>query len=487
MDEIAQKKKNLEDLRAEGVDPYPNDFRPLHTTEEIHSRYGAKSREDLEKVEDTCVIAGRVMAIRGFGKASFLTLQDRKGKIQVYIRRDDVGEEPYRIFKKLDIGDIIGVQGKIFKTKTGELTVEAQSFRLLAKSLRPLPEKWHGLRDVEIRYRQRSLDLIVSPHVREIFLKRTRLISSIRAFFNSKDFIEVETPMMQTIAGGAVARPFKTHHNALGIDLYLRIAPELYLKRLVVGGMERVYEINRNFRNEGLSTLHNPEFTMLEFYQSYATYEDLMDLTEELFCTLAYDLCGGLTFPYQGHTIDLTKPWKRVSLDDAVMSSCQVDRNTITSRETMARLLHDKEIPTKDEMTLGELLLLAFEKFVEPRLIEPTFILGFPIDVSPLARRNDKDRNKADRFELFIAGMELANAFSELNDPQDQRERFLSQLQEKREDIPQELDEDFLMAMEYGMPPTAGEGIGIDRLTMLFTDSASIREVVLFPLLRPEK
>jgi len=484
---IEQRKKKLEELRRAGINPYPNDFRPNRTTEDVHSLYGSRSREELEGVEDSIALAGRVMSIRGFGKAAFLHLQDRKGRIQVYIRKNIVGEDAYRIFEKVDIGDIIGVCGKVFRTKTGELTVEANAMRLLSKSFRTLPEKWHGLKDVEIRYRQRSLDLMVNPQVRETFLKRNRIIRLIREFFDSRDFIEVETPMMQAVAGGAVARPFITHHNTMNMDLYLRIAPELFLKRLIVGGLERVYEINRNFRNEGVSTLHNPEFTMLEFYQTYAAYEDLMSLTEELFCTLAREICGSLTIEYQGHTINLSSPWERISLDDAVVSYGKVNRDALRSREKMKKILEERGISVEGQDTLGEILILAFERLVQQQLIDPIFVYGYPVEVSPLARRNEKDPERVDRFELFISGIEMANAFSELNDPLDQKERFLAQKSERANGLPMRIDDDFLAAMEYGMPPAAGEGIGIDRLIMIFTNSPSIRDVILFPLLRSEK
>jgi len=484
---IEQRKKKLEELRQAGINPYPNDFRPNRTTEEVHRQYDSRSREELEGVEDSIAIAGRVMSMRGFGKAAFFDVQDRKGRIQVYVRKDKVGEDSYRIFERVDIGDIIGVSGKVFRTKTGELTLEANAMRLLSKSFRTLPEKWHGLKDVEIRYRQRSLDLMVNPQVRETFLKRNRIIRLIREFFDSRDFIEVETPMMQAVPGGAVARPFITHHNAMNMDLYLRIAPELFLKRLIVGGLERVYEINRNFRNEGVSTLHNPEFTMLEFYQTYAAYEDLMSMTEELFCNLAREICGSLTIEYQGHTINLSSPWKRISLDDAVVSFGKINRDALSSMDKMKKILEERGISVEGQDTLGEILVLAFEGLVQPQLIDPIFVYGYPVEVSPLARRNDKDPGRVDRFELFINGMEMANAFSELNDPLDQRERFLAQKNEKESGLPLGIDDEFLAAMEYGMPPAAGEGIGIDRLTMILTNSPSIRDVILFPLLRPEK
>jgi lysyl-tRNA synthetase class 2 len=473
-------------LKAAGVDLYPNNIRPQNTTAEILAEFGNSEAEELAGLKQTFSIAGRLMAVRNFGKAAFVKIQDRKGQIQSYVAKDILSENAFFVFKKLDIGDIVYISGKLFRTKTNELTIEAHDLRLLSKSLHPLPEKWHGLTDVETRYRQRHLDLISSPTVKEIFYRRSRIIQLIRQFMDKHDFLEVETPMMQPRAGGAVARPFKTHHNSLDMDLYLRIAPELYLKRLVTGGMERVYEINRNFRNEGISTFHNPEFTMLEFYRSYATYEDLMSYTEELFAFIASNIFSSLKFTYQGTEIDLSPPWRRISVKDALLQMAGVDESTlndITQALTFARKIG---CDVKDTDPLGKVLMAIFDQVVEKKLIQPTFVTDYPVAVSPLSRRSDSDPNIVDRFELYIYGREIANAFSELNDPADQRERFVQQLKEREtgDDEAHEMDEDYIHALEYGMPPTAGEGIGIDRLVMLFTDSASIRDVILFPLLR---
>lgn len=488
-DLIRVRREKLHSAGDEGADLYPNDVTVTATTEGLHARFDDKAPEDLIALGETFCLAGRVMAVRNFGKASFLNLQDRKGRIQVYVKKDSIGEENFIEFKKLDIGDIISFSGPVFKTRTGELTVEAREIRLLAKALRPLPEKWHGLTDVEIRYRQRHLDLIVNPQVREVFQKRSRIIQMIRDFMHSRDFLEVETPMMHPLAGGAMAKPFKTYHNTLDMDLYLRIAPELYLKRLVVGGLERVYEINRNFRNEGISTFHNPEFTMIEFYLAYATFEDLIVLTEELLNHVASDLFGSPRFIYQGTEIDLTPPWKRIGVKDAVIEYGNVDPGILENHESLRRFAREKGVDVKESDPSGKILMTVFEALAESKLIQPTFVTGYPIEVSPLSRRNSKDRNIADRFELYIFGREIANAFSELNDPEDQRERFLLQLREREagDEEAHAMDENYITALEYGMPPTAGEGIGIDRLVMLFTDSPSIRDVILFPSMRAKE
>mgnify|MGYP003876140251 CR=1 FL=1 len=487
---IKQRLKKLADLRARGINPYPNNFRVLHTAQDIINRCSGKSPDDINQDNELFVIAGRVMSIRDFGKSSFIHLQDRTGRIQAYLRKDKLGDEPYQIFKKqIDIGDFLGIKGRVFVTHSGELTLLADAYTLLCKSLLPLPEKWHGLQDIETRYRQRYLDLLINQHTRATFQLRTRLIALIRSFLCARDFIEVETPMMQAIPGGATARPFKTHHNALDMDLYLRIAPELYLKRLVVGGFERVFELNRNFRNEGISTQHNPEFTMLEFYQAYATFEDFMNLTEELFSYLCKELLGSHKVVYQGTEIDLSPPWKRISLIDAAAHFGAINKNDLADREKA--LTHAKRlgIELMGDETLGEIITEIFERVAEEKLVQPTFVTHYPIEVSPLARKNENDPTVTDRFELYINGREIANAFSELNDPEDQRRRFLSQAQAKLKVEGQitEIDEDFLTALEYGMPPAAGEGIGIDRLVMLFTDAPSIRDVILFPLLRSER
>jgi len=403
------------------------------------------------------------------------------------VKRDLIGKEEYKLFKKMDIGDFVGVRGTVFCTNTGELTIMAQELRILSKSLRPLPEKWHGLRDVEIRYRQRYVDLIVNDSVREVFIKRSKIIQKIQSFMRVHGFIEVETPMMQPIPGGATARPFKTFHNALGIDLYLRIAPELYLKRLLVGGLERVFEINRNFRNEGISFQHNPEFTMLEFYQAYATYEDLIPFTEEMVCSIAQELNGSLKLTHQGKEIDLNRPWPRYSLKEALVIFGGLD-STEVEDETKLRTRAESLGVTAAGQDSGKVITKLFDVLVEPKLEQPTFITHYPLDVSPLSRRNQVDPSLVDRFELFIAGYEIANGFSELNDPVDQKERFLQQVEARKagDEEAHFMDEDYIRALEYGMPPAAGEGVGIDRLVMLFTDLPSIREVILFPHLRPE-
>ncbi len=473
-------------LKAAGVDLYPNDAKPQNTTAEIMDNFGTNDNDSLTGLTEQFSLAGRLMAIRSFGKAAFVKIQDRKGQMQCYVAKNILSEQDFSIFKKLDIGDIIYVSGKLFRTKTNELTLEAQTMRLMAKSIHPLPEKWHGLTDIETRYRQRHLDLISNPAVREIFHRRSLIIKLMRQFMDEHDFLEVETPMMQPRAGGAVARPFKTHHNALDQDFYLRIAPELYLKRLVTGGLERVYEINRNFRNEGISTFHNPEFTMMEFYISYATYEDLMSFTEELFVFIAQNIFNGLSFTYQGSEIDLTPPWRRLSVKDALLQIAGMEPADVSDPAKTIAFARRVGCDVKEADPHGKILMAIFDEVVEKKLIQPTFVTQYPVAVSPLSRRSNTDPELVDRFELYISGREIANAFSELNDPADQRERFIQQLREREagDDEAHEMDEDYVRALEYGMPPTAGEGIGIDRLIMLFTDSASIRDVILFPLLR---
>ncbi|OGP54764.1 MAG: lysine--tRNA ligase [Deltaproteobacteria bacterium RBG_13_52_11] len=494
---LRQWKEKIKTLRAMGVDLFPNDFRAEHTSGAIIERYGDWSAEALADLKETMSCAGRIMAIRDFGKAAFVHLQDRKGRIQVYVRRDLLGEEPFGLFKRLDAGDFLGVQGRLFRTKTGELTIEASSIQLLAKSCHPLPEKWHGLIDVEARYRQRYLDLIVNPKVKETFYKRNEIIQGMKGFLLQRDFLEVETPMMQPIPGGAQARPFKTHHNALNMDLYLRIAPELYLKRLVIGGLERVFELNRNFRNEGVSSQHNPEFTMLEFYQSYSTYEDLMALIEEMIGEVAEQVLGSHQITYQGAALDLTPPWPRITLKESLIQYGVISRKeleTVQGGTGLEKILEEIKIKKEKELNIeeigslsgGEFLVKLFEEVVEPKLIQPTFITEYPVEVSPLARRKGGDQTVTERFELFIMGREIANGFSELNDPEDQRERFRAQAAHKgaAEDDLSIIDEAFLTALEYGMPPTAGAGIGIDRLVMILTDSPSIRDVIFFPQMR---
>jgi len=483
---MEQRRKKAQDLKAMGVDLYPAGYKCDISVSEAIERFGPLDAQSLEKQKERYSLAGRIMSIRNFGKASFIHIKDRSGRIQAYLRKDKLGEEGFRIFKLLDIGDFVGIKGTFFRTRTGELTILADEITLLCKALRPLPEKWHGLSDIEIRYRQRYLDLIVNDKVKDLFILRSRIIRFIREFFNTKGFLEVETPMMQPIPGGATARPFKTYHNALGMNLYLRVAPELYLKRLVIGGLERVFEINRNFRNEGVSVEHNPEFTMLEFYMAYATYEDLMILTEELFSDLLQEVLGKKVIEYQGHSIDFTPPWRRIPLFEALREIAGLREEALTDIEAAASFAESRDIPLTRRDSLGKILTKIFDNLVEPKLISPTFIFGYPTEVSPLSRRNDKDPSLTDRFELFVGGKEIANAFTELNDPDDQRERFKQQvaLRESGDDEAQFMDEDYLTAMEYGLPPTAGEGIGIDRVVMLLTDSPSIRDVILFPHMR---
>lgn len=483
---LLQRRRKVNDLWAAGINPYPNDFKPQHTSADVVAAYGSVEQIDAPDVE--FILAGRIIARRSFGKAAFMQLQDRKGRIQVYVRKDDLGDEVFAQFESFDIGDIIGIVGFPFRTKTGELSVHARSIRLLVKSLLPLPEKFHGLTDVETRYRQRYVDLIVNPEVRELFIKRSRIVNLIRSFMTSRDFLEVETPMMHQIPGGATARPFVTHHNALDMELYLRIAPELYLKRLVVGGFERVFEINRNFRNEGISVRHNPEFTMMEFYQAYATFEDLMDFTEELFCHVVEQVLGTLDFSYQGLAISFQRPWRRLTVKEAILEYGDIDAKKFDDRDLALAYARSIGLDLPDDISYGKLVMEIFEEVAEHKLIQPTFVTAYPTEVSPLSRKNDLDPYIVDRFELMIGGREIANAFSELNDPVDQKERFLAQVAEKDkgDEEAHYMDEDYVRALEYGLPPTAGEGIGIDRLVMLLTDAASIRDVILFPQLRKE-
>jgi lysyl-tRNA synthetase class 2 len=483
---IEERRKKIERLREMGVNPYPAGFHFDIQAHEAFELLGDVDPEALEKDNKTYSMAGRIMSIRGFGKASFIHIKDSSGSIQAYIRKDRVGDEKYQVFKLMDIGDHIGIKGSFFKTRTGELTILANDIRLLTKSLRPLPEKWHGLTDIETRYRQRYVDLIVNDDVKEVFMTRSRIIQFFRSFFINKKFLEVETPMMQPIPGGATARPFKTHHNSLGMDLYLRIAPELYLKRLVVGGFEKVFEINRNFRNEGISVKHNPEFTMLEFYLAYATYDDLMTLNEELFNGLLQDITGNNKIEYQGNQIDFTPPWPRISLYDSLKEIGGAGEDVINNLDAAIKFAESKKIPLSKTDSHGKVIEKIFDQLVEPELINPTYIIGYPTEISPLSRKNDQNPEIVDRFELFIAGKEIANAFTELNDPDDQRSRFEKQvsLRESGDYEAQFMDEDYITALEYGLPPTAGEGIGIDRVVMLMTNSPSIRDVILFPHMR---
>ncbi len=488
-EQIRQRREKLKNLREEGV-AFPTDFRRNVVTGELIAEYGEKTKEELEAEPVRVKIAGRMMTRRIMGKASFCHIQDMAGKIQLYVTRDTLPEGFYNEqFKKWDIGDIIGAEGTLFKTKVGELSVKVDDIRLLTKALRPLPEKFHGIADQEIKYRQRYLDLIMSDESRNTFVIRSKIVSFIRRFLDQRQFMEVETPMMQVIPGGATARPFTTHHNALDMGLYLRIAPELYLKRLVVGGFERVYEINRNFRNEGLSTRHNPEFTMLEFYQAYAEYHDLMDLTEQMLRGLAEEVVGSTMLNYQGEVYDFGKPFDRMTVVESILHFNQnLTEADINNRDAAVKVAEKLGIPIKESYGLGKVQIEIFEKTVENRLMNPTFITAYPVEVSPLARRNDQDPHVTDRFEFFVGGREIANGFTELNDAEDQAERFRKQVEEKEagDDEAMHYDADYIVALEHGMPPTAGEGIGIDRLVMLFTDSPSIRDVLLFPHMRPQ-
>ncbi|MBQ7606526.1 MAG: lysine--tRNA ligase [Desulfovibrionaceae bacterium] len=478
------------DLMDAGVKLFPNTFKKKFTVAEVIERYAPLDPEALEAADPIEGIAGRIIALRSFGKAGFLTILDQSGRIQCHISRDTLGDDNYKIVKKFDIGDIIGVEGKLFRTKTGELTISCTSVALVTRSMRILPEKYHGLKDMETRYRQRYVDLIVTPRTREIFTKRSRIVREFRSFMEERGFMEVETPMMQPLAGGAQAKPFTTYHNALDMQLYMRIAPELYLKRLLVGGFEKVFELNRSFRNEGIDTRHNPEFTTCEFYWAYADFKDLMDLTEELFGMLATKICGSTRIEYQGESIDLTPgTWKRISFYESLERIGGHSPTFYNDYNAVRDYIRKRGEKTTENENLQKLHAKLFDLDVEEKLIQPHFIYHYPAEISPLSRRNDENPNLTDRFELFVTGRELANAFSELNDPIDQRARFAEQVREKEagDDEAHSMDEDYVRALEYGMPPAAGEGIGIDRLVMLLTDTSSIREVILFPLLRPEQ
>ncbi len=481
---IAQRREKLALMRESG-NAFPNDFRRDNYAADLHTSYDAMSREELEEKQIAVSVGGRMMAKRIMGKASFTQVQDMSGRIQLFLQRDSLPEGVYNEgFKKWDVGDIIGATGVLFKTKTDELSIKVDNIRLLTKSLRPLPEKFHGLTDTEIRYRQRYVDLIVNEDVKQTFRLRAKIVSFIRQYFNQHDFMEVETPMMQVIPGGATAKPFETFHNALDLPMYLRIAPELYLKRLVVGGFERVFEINRSFRNEGVSTRHNPEFTMLEFYQAFADYHDLMDMTEDLLRKLATDVLGTTQIESEGNHFDFAETFDRLSVFDSILKfNPDVDAGKLATLDGARDIAEALSIPLKDSYGLGKVQIEIFEKTVEHRLMKPTFITEYPTEVSPLARRSDKDPFVTDRFEFFVGGREIANGFSELNDAEDQAERFHAQVAEKDagDDEAMHFDEDYIRALEYGLPPTAGEGIGIDRLVMLLTDSPSIRDVILFP------
>jgi lysyl-tRNA synthetase class 2 len=487
LSELLQIRRNkLDELRGIGVDPFGRRFERTHRAGDIFAAYQEKTKEELEEINAVVSIAGRIMQKRGMGKAGFAHIQDISGKIQIYVREDTVGQTKYKAFDLLDIGDIVGVKGTVFRTKTGELTVKAADLEVLCKSLLPLPEKYHGLKDVELRYRQRYVDLIMNQEVQETFIARSKIIQSMRRYLDSRGYLEVETPTLHAIAGGAAARPFITHHNALDMQLYMRIAIELHLKRLIVGGMEKVYEIGRVYRNEGISTRHNPEFTMIELYEAYADYQDIMKLTEEMIAHIALEVLGTTKITYQGQAVDLTPPWRRISMVDAIKDVVGVDFSVQMTDEEAHRLAKEHKVPVEPNMTFGHIVNQFFETYVEQTLIQPTFITGHPVAISPLAKKSDADPRFTDRFELFIVAREHANAFTELNDPIDQRERFEAQLVEREQgnDEAHEMDEDFIRALEYGMPPTGGLGIGIDRLVMLLTDSPSIRDVLLFPLMR---
>lgn len=477
------------DILDSGLPLFPNDFRKEHSVGWVQENYGELDADTLARQEDVFAVAGRLVSLRSFGKVAFFHLMDESGRIQCYASREHLGEADYNLVKKLDIGDIVGISGHLFRTRTGELTIDCRVVRLLTRSMRPLPEKYHGLKDMETRYRQRYVDLIVTPRSREVFLKRSLIVREFRHFMEDHGFLEVETPILQAQAGGAAAKPFRTHHNALDLELYLRIAPELYLKRLLVGGFEKVFELNRNFRNEGIDTRHNPEFTMCEFYWAFADFHVLMDFTEELFAHLARKVCGSTIVSYQGQSIDLTPGhWKRLSFYDSLTEIGGHEPGFYNDYNRLREYIRQRGEKTLNQEPLQKLQAKLFDLDVEDKLIQPHFIYHYPTEISPLSRRNDSHPEITDRFELFITGRELANAFSELNDPVDQRLRFEEQKREKEagDDEAHCMDEDYLRALEYGMPPAAGEGIGIDRLVMLLTDSPSIREVILFPLLRPE-
>ena len=487
-DQMQVRRQKLQELYDLGIDPFGKKFDRSSMAAPLHEDWDQFSKEELKEKEDESQvsIAGRLMTKRGKGKAGFAHVQDLSGQIQIYVRKDQVGEEQFELWKAADLGDIVGIEGVMFKTNTGELSVKAKSFTLLTKSLRPLPDKFHGLQDVEQRYRQRYLDLITNQDSTQTFINRSKILQEMRNYLNQNGFLEVETPMMHQIAGGAAARPFVTHHNALDATLYMRIAIELHLKRLIVGGLEKVYEIGRVFRNEGVSTRHNPEFTMIELYEAYADYEDIMDLTENLIRHISNQVRGTAKLTYGEVEVDLESSWKRVHMVDAVKEATGVDFYEVKSDEEAKALAKEHGIEITDNMKYGHILNEFFEQKVEETLIQPTFVYGHPIEISPLAKKNEEDPRFTDRFELFIVGREHGNAFTELNDPIDQRERFESQLEEKEQgnDEAHDMDEDYIEALEYGMPPTGGLGIGIDRLVMLFTDSASIRDVLLFPYMR---
>ncbi|SFS95190.1 lysine--tRNA ligase [Paenibacillus sp. 453mf] len=481
------RRAKLDELRGLGIDPFGKKYVRNSEAGAILSQYNDLTKEELDEKNAEVTVAGRIMAKRTMGKASFAHIQDLSGRIQIYVRKDTVSETQWDAFTILDLGDIIGVKGIVFKTKTGETSIKVTELDVLSKSLYPLPDKYQGLKDVELRYRQRYVDLIMNQDVQQTFITRSRIIQSMRRYLDSHGYLEVETPTLHAIAGGAAARPFITHHNALDMELYMRIAIELHLKRLIVGGMEKVYEIGRVYRNEGVSTRHNPEFTMIELYEAYADYQDIMELTENMIAHIAQEVLGTQTINYQGHEVDLTPKWRRVSMVDAVKEVKGVDFSVQMTNEEAHQLAKEHKVPVEPHMTFGHILNAFFEEFVEETLIQPTLVYGHPVEISPLAKKNEEDPRFTDRFELFIVAREHANAFSELNDPIDQRQRFEAQLLEKEQgnDEAHEMDDDFIRALEYGMPPTGGLGIGIDRLVMLLANAPSIRDVLLFPHMRP--
>ncbi|NCU17722.1 lysine--tRNA ligase [Pallidibacillus pasinlerensis] len=485
-DQLIVRRQKMEELREKGQDPFGQRFERTHLAKDAFEKYGELEKDELENKNINIEFAGRIMTKRGKGKAGFAHLQDVTGQLQIYVRKDAVGEEQYEIFKMADLGDIVGVKGTLFKTNVGELSIKVNDFRILTKALRPLPDKFHGLKDVEQRYRQRYLDLIVNPDSKDTFIARSKIIQSMRRYLDNLGYLEVETPVMHTIPGGAAARPFVTHHNALDMELYMRIALELHLKRLIVGGLEKVYEIGRVFRNEGVSTRHNPEFTMIELYEAYADYKDIMNLTENMIAHIAEEVLGTTKIQYGEYEIDLTPKWRRLHMVDAVKEYCGVDFWEEKSLEEARALAKEHDIEITDHMEVGHIINEFFEQRIEEKLIQPTFVYGHPVEISPLAKKNAEDPRFTDRFELFIVGREHANAFTELNDPIDQKARFEDQLKEREQgnDEAHLMDEDFVEALEYGMPPTGGLGIGVDRLVMLLTNSPSIRDVLLFPHMR---
>lgn len=485
-DQLIVRREKMQELKEKGVNPFADRYERTHLSRQLHEEFDEETKEEIEEKEVRVSVAGRIVSKRGKGKAGFAHLQDREGRVQIYVRKDGVGEEEYSVFTMADLGDFVGVEGTVMKTNTGEVSVKAEKLTFLSKALRPLPDKYHGLTNVEQRYRQRYLDLISNEESFETFIKRSQIIQEIRHFLDEKGYLEVETPMLHNLAGGAAARPFTTHHNALDIELYMRIALELHLKRLIVGGMEKVYEIGRVFRNEGIDTTHNPEFTMLELYTAFQDMEDVMDLTEHLISSVTQKVIGKNVIEYGNETIDMQTPWKRIHMVDAVKEQTGVDFWQPLSDEEARALAKEHHVPVEEYSTFGHVVNEFFEKFVEDTLIQPTFVYGHPVEISPLAKKNAEDPRFTNRFELFIARHEYGNAFSELNDPIDQRERFEQQMEEREQgnDEAHEIDEDFIEALEYGMPPTGGLGIGVDRLVMLLTNKQSIRDVLLFPTMR---